>query len=59
MRHCSRLTRDVGVRSKSMRKTTAAIVILVIALVVTNSWWAYAVIDSGVTLTYREDSLRM
>lgn len=42
-----------------MKKTTAAICVLAVALVVTNVWWAYQLLDSGVTLTYQQDSLRM
>jgi hypothetical protein len=42
-----------------MKKTTVAIGLLSGALVATNVWWAYQLLDSGVTLTYQEDSLRM
>jgi len=42
-----------------MKKTTAAICFLGIALVATNVWWPYQLLDSGVTLTYQEDSLRV
>jgi hypothetical protein len=34
-----------------------AVVLLVAALVVSNVWWAYRVLDCGVSLTYRDASL--
>ena len=42
-----------------MKKTTAAIVALGVALVATNVWWAYQLVDSGVALTHQNDSLRL
>ncbi|WP_139332642.1 hypothetical protein [Aquipseudomonas alcaligenes] len=35
-----------------MRKQTIAIVVLSIALLTTNVWWAYNTIDFGITHTY-------
>ena len=37
-----------------MKKSTGTIIFLVIALLGTNAWWLYTVIDAGVTATYRE-----
>jgi hypothetical protein len=39
-----------------MRKTPYLIAILTVALVVTNAFWLYKVIDSGVTSSYLSDS---
>ena len=36
---------------------TAWIVILVIALFVSNAWWMYHAVDTGYTVAYRDDSL--
>ncbi len=40
-----------------MRRSTAAIVGLSAALVVSNAWWAYRLLDSGVTHAYQSASL--
>lgn len=40
-----------------MRKTTIAISLLAIALVVTNAWWAYRLLDAGVSYTYQGAAL--
>jgi hypothetical protein len=40
-----------------MRRTTIAISLLAITLVVTNAWWAYRLLDAGVSYTYQGASL--
>lgn len=40
-----------------MRRTTIAITLLAIALVITNAWWAYRLLDAGVSYTYQGESL--
>ena len=40
-----------------MKKSTLAISLLAVALVASNAWWAYKVLDAGVTLTYQKASL--
>ncbi|MGZ5801623.1 MAG: hypothetical protein ACXWJZ_13430 [Burkholderiaceae bacterium] len=40
-----------------MKRTTVAISLLTIALVVTNAWWAYRLLDAGVSYTYQGVSL--
>lgn len=40
-----------------MRKSTIAILLLAVALVVSNIWWAYRVVDAGVSATYQGASL--
>lgn len=40
-----------------MARSTRVIVVLVALLVVTNGWWAYKVLDSGITYTYIRASL--
>jgi hypothetical protein len=40
-----------------MRRTTIAISLLAVALVVTNAWWAYRLLDAGVSYTYQGASL--
>lgn len=40
-----------------MRRTTVAISLLTIVLVVTNAWWAYRLLDAGVSYTYQGASL--
>jgi hypothetical protein len=40
-----------------MKKSTVAIVLLIAVLVVSNAWWAYQVLDAGVTYTYQSASL--
>ncbi len=39
-----------------MKKSTLAILLLVIALLVSNGWWAYQLLDSGVSYTYLEQN---
>ena len=46
-----------GIKSKTMRKTTVAISLLAVALVVSNAWWAYRLLDAGVSYTYQGVSL--
>jgi hypothetical protein len=41
-----------------IRGQTVAIVVLAVALVVSNVWWLYAAVDSGVTTTYREQAFQ-
>lgn len=36
-----------------MSKTTVAIVILVVALMGSNTWWAFRMLDAGVSYTYQ------
>lgn len=40
-----------------MKKSTIAIVLLSVALVVSNLWWLYTVVDAGVTASYRQSDL--
>ena len=40
-----------------MRRTTIAISLLAITLVVTNAWWTYRLLDAGVSYTYQGASL--
>ena len=40
-----------------MKRSTVAIILLSVALVGSNSWWLYAFIDSGITASYRQESL--
>ena len=40
-----------------MKITTVAISLLAVALVVTNTWWAYRLLDAGVSYTYQGASL--
>ncbi|RIX47530.1 MAG: hypothetical protein D3M94_07605 [Rhodocyclales bacterium GT-UBC] len=40
-----------------MKRTTVSISLLVLALVVTNAWWAYRLLDAGVSYTYQGVSL--
>lgn len=40
-----------------MRRTTIAISLLGITLVVTNAWWTYRLLDAGVSYTYQGASL--
>jgi hypothetical protein len=42
---------------KGMKKSTIAISILTVALVTSNAWWAYQLLDAGVSYTYRGASL--
>lgn len=37
-------------------KFKLTIIFLILALVVTNAYWLFAIVDQGVTLTYTEDS---
>ena len=36
-----------------MKKNTVAISLLVVTLVVSNAWWAYITVDTGITHTYQ------
>ena len=40
-----------------MNKTKIIIIALIIAIVASNGWWAYRLLDTGVTLTYTGVSL--
>ena len=40
-----------------MRKSSVAISLLAVALVLSNGWWAYRALDAGVTHTYPGASL--
>jgi hypothetical protein len=40
-----------------MSRSTAAIIVLAIALLVSNAWWLYVLVDAGVTRTYLDASL--
>jgi len=40
-----------------MRKAAIAISVLAVALVVSNAWWAYQLLDAGVSYTYQGASL--
>lgn len=42
-----------------MKRTTSAILALIVVLISTNAWWAYQLLDASVTLMYRDDSLRL
>jgi hypothetical protein len=42
-----------------MTRTTAVITVLAIVLIGSNAWWAYRMIDTGVSYTYQQDSLHM
>jgi hypothetical protein len=39
-----------------LKKTTLIISLLLATLIVSNAWWAYTVLDSGITYTYLRDS---
>lgn len=41
-----------------MKRSTVAIVLLSVALVGSNIWWAYGALDAGITYTYQQDSLQ-
>jgi hypothetical protein len=43
--------------AEPMRRATGAILVLAVALVVTNAWWAYRLVDAGVSYTYQGVSL--
>lgn len=40
-----------------MTRTKGALVLLVVALIASNAWWGYRVLDAGVSLTYLGVSL--
>lgn len=40
-----------------MRRSTVTISLLAAALVVSNAWWAYRILDAGITYTYQRASL--
>jgi hypothetical protein len=42
---------------EKMKKTKIIIIVLVLALVASNAWWAFHLIDAGVTQTYMGVSL--
>jgi hypothetical protein len=41
-----------------MKVSTVTIIVLAVALIASNLWWAYAAVDSGVTATYREQAFQ-
>lgn len=41
-----------------MKKSTIIIIVLGIGLVVSNAWWAFQLLDAGVSYTYLSDSLK-
>src|SRR6266446_7395912 len=41
----------------SVKRSTIVIVLLAIALVVSNGWWFFQMLDSGISSTYRETTL--
>jgi hypothetical protein len=41
----------------STKRSTIAIVLLSVALVVSNGWWFFQALDSGISATYREATL--
>lgn len=40
-----------------MKRTTVPISVLLIVLLISNAWWAFAVVDAGVTSTYQDAQL--
>lgn len=48
----------LGSTKAVMKKSTVAIVLLSVALVGSNIWWAYGALDAGITYTYQQDSLQ-
>ena len=40
-----------------MTKATTTVLLLGVGLVVSNGWWAYRALDSGITYTYQQASL--
>lgn len=40
-----------------MRQSTVVISLLAVALVLSNGWWAYRTLDTGITNTYQSASL--
>jgi hypothetical protein len=41
-----------------MKRSTSAIIGLVVALIGSNLWWVYHAIDTGVTASYQDGSFR-
>ena len=41
-----------------MKHTRLVVGLLALALVVSNAYWLYRVVDAGITLSYRDDSLQ-
>ena len=41
-----------------MKRSTIVILVLSAALVLTNGWWIYQMLDAGVTATYRDVAFR-
>ena len=41
-----------------MNKSRSILVLLSLGLVVSNLWWAYQLLDQGITLTYMQESYR-
>lgn len=41
-----------------MRRQIIIIIALVVALVASNAWWAFRLIDAGITQAYMSDSLK-
>jgi hypothetical protein len=42
----------------TMKRSTFAIIGLVVALIGSNLWWVYHAVDAGVTAAYQDDSFR-
>jgi hypothetical protein len=40
-----------------MKRSTLAVVLLSVALLASNLWWAYVMVDAGVSASYRHDDL--
>jgi len=40
-----------------MKKSVIIIILLIFSLVGTNAWWAYRLLDAGVSFTYQGESL--
>lgn len=47
----------LDVRGSRLQKSTAVISLLAATLVVSNAWWAFQVLDAGVTSTYQDAQL--
>ncbi|MEQ8269318.1 hypothetical protein [Algiphilus sp.] len=42
-----------------MNRSNLTTVLLVGGLIVSNAWWAFSALDSGVTYTYQQDQLQL
>jgi hypothetical protein len=41
-----------------MKRPTIVVVLLIVALVVSNGWWAYNAVDAGITATYHDHAFQ-